>query len=139
MAEQIACGRSLPFVDDVGVRPCSRSYFLRDGVHEEVLPGVRRYVIESIVSLDEVLADIERSGGTISRENSEFLKDGVKMVAFVCSSAGRTPDEVKARKIVDWKPCRSVTEAKGFLGICVYYRIWIRNFAMRTDPIYRLT
>src|SRR5258706_3818075 len=47
--------------------------------------------------------------------------------------------KLKYEKIVDWKPCKSVTEAKGFLGICVYYRIWIRDFAIQADPIYRLT
>src|SRR5258705_10704901 len=141
LSEQISQGRSLPVIDDVGVRPVTRSFYKKEGSEEydEVLPGVRRFVMESINSLDEVLADIERSGGTISGEKSEFLTDGVKMVAFICGSEGRTPEEAKIRKIVDWKPCKSVTEAKGFLGICVYYRIWIRDFAIRADPIYRLT
>ena len=61
------------------------------------------------------------------------------MVAFVCSSKERTPEETKVRKIVNWRPCGSVTEVKGFLGLCVYYRIWIKNFAMRADPLYELT
>ena len=103
------------------------------------MPGVRKYVMEAIVSLDETLADIERSGGTISGEKSEFLKDGIKMVAFMCGSKGRTPEEAKIRKVVNWKPCASVTEVKGFLGLCVYYRIWIRDFAVRADPLYQLT
>ena len=59
-----------------------------DGDYEEVLPGLRKYVMEAIVLLDEILADIERSGGTISEEKSEFLKDGIKMVAFICGSKG---------------------------------------------------
>ena len=35
-------------------------------------------MMEAIVSLDQTLAVIERSGGTISGEKSEFLKDGLK-------------------------------------------------------------
>ena len=92
-----------------------------EGEFEEVMPGVRKYVMEVIVSLNETLADIEQSGGTISREKSEFLKDRIKMVAFMCGSKGRTPEEAKIRKVVNWKPCTSVTEVKGFLGLCVYY------------------
>ena len=133
---QIAYRCSLLFIDDVGIRPLSRSYFLKNSIYEEVFPSVRHFIIESIISLDEVLADIERFRGTISREKSKFLKDRVRMVAFVCGSAGRTPNEVKVKKIVDWKLCKLVTEAKEFLGICVYYRIWVKNFTMRTDPIY---
>ena len=59
-----------------------------DGEFEEVMPGVRKYVIEAIVSLDETLADIERSGRTISGEKSELLKDGIKMVAFMLDRKG---------------------------------------------------
>ena len=103
------------------------------------MPGVRKFVIEAIVSLDQTLADIERSGGTISGEKSEFLKDGIKMVAFICGSKGRTPEEAKVRKVVNWKPCATVTEVKGFLGLCVYYRIWIKDFAIRANPLYQLT
>ena len=84
---KIAQGRSKPFIDDVGVKPASRSFYRKngngcgseeddgDGEFEEVLPGVRRYVMEAIISLDQTLADIERSGGTISGEKSEFLMD----------------------------------------------------------------
>ena len=89
LAEQIAQGRSRPFIDDVGLKPASRSFYRKsdeNGEFEEALPGVRRFVMEAIISLDQTLADIERSGGTISREKSEFLMDGIKMVAFTCGS-----------------------------------------------------
>ena len=49
---------------------------------------VRKFIMEAIVSLDETLGDIEQSCRTISREKSEFLKDGIKMVAFICGSKG---------------------------------------------------
>ncbi len=141
LSEQIAQGRSLPFVDDVGIRPNTRSFYKREGgeEYEEVMPGVKKYVMEAISSLDQTLADIERSGGTVSGEKSEFLKDGVKVVAFVCGSAGRTPEAAKVHKIINWRPCESITEVKGFLGLCVYYRVWIKDFAMRADPLYELT
>ena len=137
LQEQIAQGRAKPLIDDMGVKLASKSFYRKrkqtscrtertaegdgDGEFEEVMPGLRKYVMEAIVSLDETLADIERSGGTISGEKSEFLKDEIKMVAFMCGSKGRTPEEAKIRKVVNWKPCTSVTEVKGFLGLCVYY------------------
>ena len=58
------------------------------GEFEEVISKVRKYVMEAIVSLDDILADIERSSSTIFEEKSEFLKDGIKMVAFMCGSKG---------------------------------------------------
>ena len=29
-------------------------------------------------------------------------------------------------------------EVKGFLGFCIYYRIWIRDFAVRANSLYQL-
>ena len=71
----------------------------------------------------------------ISKEKSEFLKDGIKMVAFICKSKGRIPEEAKIRKIVNWKLCALVMEVKGFAGHCVHYQIWIRDFAVRANPL----
>ena len=119
LQKQIAQGWVKPFIDDVGVKPASKSFYRKrkqtscraegdeteegdkDDEFEEVIPRVKKYVMEAIVFLDETLADIEQSGRTISGEKSEFLKDGIKMVAFMCGSKGRTPEEAKIRKIVN--------------------------------------
>ena len=34
---------------------------------------------------------------------------------------GRTPENKKIIKILDWLFCRSATEIKGFIKFCVYY------------------
>ena len=50
---------------------------------------MRLYILEAVQSLDEVLADIERAGGTIFEFKAAFLGLGLKIVAFVCDSEGR--------------------------------------------------
>ena len=128
-----------PFIDDIAVEPKTKSYF-RDsnGRPEEVVPGIRRFVREAIVSLDKVLADIERAGATISGENSEFLKESWKVVAYICGEKGRSPGEVKMKKIYDWPPCKNVTDVRAFIRLCVYYRIWIRDFSVIAEPLFKL-
>ena len=69
------------------------------------IPGVRLYILEAIQSLDKVLADIERAGGTILRFKSAFVCEGLKIVAFVCDSEGRHPVAEKMRKIIEWPAC----------------------------------
>jgi len=67
LKDQISAKRGKPFLDDVGVKPPTRSLFLdSSGKSIEVAPGIRRYILEAIVSIDKVMADIERAGGTIS-------------------------------------------------------------------------
>ena len=101
-----------------------------------LIPGVRLYVLEAIQNLDAVLADIERAGGTIVGYKSVFLAEGITVVAYVCDSNRRHPDIEKVRKILDWPPCKSVTEAKPFIGHCLYYPIWIKDFTHIADPIF---
>ena len=102
LKDPILENRGKPFIDDVAVKPVSRSYYLdKESKPEEVAPGIRRHILEAIVSLDKVLADIERAGATISGEKSEFLKDLLKVVAYVCGKDGRTPEQVKVKRIVD--------------------------------------
>ena len=124
LQHQILRGRCEPFIDDVAAKPPSRStYPDADGKPKmSTIPGVCLYILEAIQSLDEVLADIERAGGTISGFKSAFVCEGLKIVTFVCDSEGRHPVAEKVRKIVEWPACRNVTEARAFIGIWVYYR-----------------
>ena len=125
---------ALPFMDDIGVK----GPFDTPANREEVLPGIRRGALEHIRWLDGVLADIERAGCTISPDKSQFCCAGIRIVGFICDGDGRHPDTVKVIKIVEWPPCSSPTEARGFIGVCVYYRIFIEDFALISAPIYRL-
>jgi len=76
------------FVDDFGVNGPKSRY----GEEEvEGLAGVRRCVVDHLQNLDNVLADVERAGATISREKSAWCWNRVKIVRFVCADAGRWP------------------------------------------------
>ena len=106
--------------------------------NEEIAPGIRRYVLELIQNLDKVLADLERAGATIAGAKSQFCHTGIKIVGYICDADGRHPDTSKVLKILDWPECTDVTSARAFIGVCVYYRIWIKNFAQVAAPIYHL-
>ena len=123
---------AMPFLDDIGIKGPYTDYD-----DAEKLPGIRRFVYEHLINLDKTLDRIERAGAVIGPK-SQFCYNGMNVVGFVCGSGGRGPASTKVLKIVDWQPCENTTEAKAFLGICVYYRIWIQHFALIAEPIYRL-
>ena len=104
-----------PFVDDIGVQGPYSQY--KD---KEAIPGVRQSVLEHIRNLDKVLADVERSGATISGEKSQFCMTGIKNVGFICDADGRSPESAKAAKEVDWEPFRDLSVARAFIGLRVY-------------------
>jgi hypothetical protein len=126
---------AIPFLDDIGVKGPKTRYN-----DEEVpeLPGVRKFVLEHIQNLDKVLADLERAGATMSAEKSMFCMAGLKIVGYVCDAKGRHPDAIKVLKMLEWETCKDLTEARAFIGICGYYRIWIEFYALIAEPIFRL-
>jgi hypothetical protein len=69
LRHQILQGRCEPFIEDVAVKPRSRFRYPDPNTGEPTdspIPGVGLYILESIQDLDNVLADMERAGGTIS-------------------------------------------------------------------------
>src|SRR5438477_9501677 len=105
----------MPFLDDIGVKGPTSMYS-----NTEVLPGVRRFVMEHIQSLDRTLEWIERAGCTIGPK-SQFCMDGVAIVGYVCGAEGQSPERAKVIKILKWKQCMNIREARAFIGMCVYY------------------
>jgi len=55
---------------------------------EESLLGVRRYILEHIMWLDGVLADLEQAGCIISGAKSYFYKDEIIVVGYHCNGKG---------------------------------------------------
>ena len=123
------------FVHDVGVGGPKTRY----GEEEvEGLPGVRRCILEHLQNRDDVLADVERAGATISGEKSDWCWNVVKIVGFVCWEAGRWPQASKVGKVWNWPRCINCPECRAFSGLCTYYRILIREYAIVPGPLSRI-
>ena len=67
---------------------------------EESLLGVYRYIMEYIIWLDGVLADLERARCTILGVKSYFYKDEIIVVSYRYNRKGQYPEELKVAKIV---------------------------------------
>jgi len=63
---------------------------------------------------------------------------GIKVVGYMCDFEGRHPDVFKVAKILEWPFLSDITTARVFIGVCVYFRIWIEYFALIAIPIYIL-
>ena len=130
--EDLILHNCMPFLDDIRVKGPTTIYN-----NTKVLPGVWQFVIEYIQVLDRTLECIERAGCTIGPK-SQFCISRIVIVGFVCRAEGRSPEIAKVIKILEWRACRNVGEARAFVGVCVYYQIWIPEFAMLAKPIYNL-
>ena len=61
---------------------------------------MRRYILEYIIWLDGVLANLERARYTVLGVKSYFCKDKIIVVSYRCNRKGRYPEELKVVKIV---------------------------------------
>ncbi|KAF8857448.1 hypothetical protein BDZ45DRAFT_549648, partial [Acephala macrosclerotiorum] len=110
----------IPFLDDVRVKRLYTNYD-----NELAFPEIRRFVFEHIQNLNRTLDQIERNG--------------IIIVDFVCSFEKRFFESVKIIKILKWTKCDNIFEVKAFIGICIYYKIWIQYFDIIIESLYRLT
>ena len=42
-------------------------------------------------------------------------------------------------KVLSWKVPENVTEVKQFLGLCSYYRKYVKNFSQIAHPLFEIT
>ena len=84
----------MPYLDDVCVKGPKTIY-----QEEEIEPGIRKYVAKHLSNIDQVLADIERAGATISRHKSDFCYALMIVVGYQIDKNGRHPDIKKVEKI----------------------------------------
>ena len=78
---------------------------------EESLLGVRRYIIEYIMWLDGVLADLEQARCIILGVKSYFYKNKIIVVGYRYNRKGRYLEELKVTKIVYWRDCEDIISA----------------------------
>ena len=54
------------------------------------------------------------------------------------SAQGIRVDPTKIEAVVNWKPPRSVTEVRSFLGLAGYYRRFVKGFFVIASPLTKL-
>jgi hypothetical protein len=124
--------KAKPYMDDIAVKGPKTYYSF-----EEVVPGIRRFILEHIENLDAILERLERAGATIGG-SSQFCMPGLSLVGFVTDADGRHPPTAKVIKILEWPIPESPREVREFIGVCVFYRLWIQDFSRIAEPLYRL-
>ncbi|KAL3687049.1 hypothetical protein R1sor_013358 [Riccia sorocarpa] len=128
--------KTMPFLDDVPIKGC------REEEKDEILDsrGCRRYVSEHIEDCEKVLKRLEEVNLTLSGVKSTFGVREVVIVGHLCGWFGRKPEAAKIDAIQRIREvCKSLSEVRRFLGMCVFYYIWIPHYAHIAEPLYALS
>ncbi len=124
---------ALSFVNDIEVKKSKITYN-----DEFIVSEIRRYVMKHIQWLNDVLTDIERADCIIFEKKSQFCCEELRVVEFVCDVEERHSDTTKVIKILNWSSCQNAVDVREFIEICVFYRVFIADFALIAQSIYAL-
>ena len=62
----------------------------------------------------------------------------VAFLGYVLSEKGIDVEEEKVAVVRDWPPPRNLSELRSYLGLCSYYRRFMKGFADIAAPLYKL-
>ena len=88
--------------------------------------------------LQVVLETLRKEQLYVKMSKCEFWLKEVSFLRHIVSKEGIRVDPRKIEVILEWKPPRSVTKVRSFLGLVSYYRRFVKGFLMTTAPMTRL-
>ncbi|MCO5601836.1 hypothetical protein L7F22_055961 [Adiantum nelumboides] len=89
--------------------------------------------------LDIVFQELRKNELHINAKKSEFFLNKIHYLAHIVSHNQVRMDPAKIQVIKDWPPLTTVHDVRSFLGLCSYYRRFIRGFAHVAAPLHDLT
>ncbi|GET58728.1 enzymatic polyprotein, putative [Rhizophagus irregularis DAOM 181602=DAOM 197198] len=101
---------------------------LMDEILEEYINDFVVVYIDDIMIYSENLKD--------HMEHVEkFLERNIEFLGHIVGNDGLRPDDKKIEKIKEMKVPTTVKEVRSFLGLCSYYRKFVKNFSKIARPI----
>ena len=89
--------------------------------------------------LDEVLSILDKNSLYAKMSKCEVGMKEMLYLGHIISAEGVQVHMEKIRAIKDWPTPKTVTKLKGFLGLCTYYRRYVKDFSKFSAALTDLT
>jgi hypothetical protein len=86
-----------------------------------------------------ILRTLDEAKMILNLEKCQFFQQSIRFLGHIISAEGIEPDPDKILKILQWPLPKNITQLRGFLAICSYYRQFIKSFSTRAAPLSDLT
>ncbi|KAH7724395.1 gagpol and env protein precursor [Aphelenchoides avenae] len=89
--------------------------------------------------LERVFQKLREYNLRLKPSKCAFLTTETEFLGHVISSEGLKADYAKIEKILNFPVPMSQTDVRSFLGICNYYKKFVRNFSQKSKPLRDVT
>lgn len=93
---------------------------------------------EHVVHLREVFSRLRAANLKLNPMKCTFLQREVSYLGHVVSAEGVRTDPVKIKSVLEWERPHNKTQVRSFIGLCAYYRKFIKDFSTIARPMHKL-
>jgi hypothetical protein len=94
---------------------------------------------EHIDRLAQVFQRIKEAGLKLKPSKCHLFACSVEFLGHVVSEQGIQTTEEKIETVKNWPVPKNLMESRSFVGLCSYYRRFIKDFSKIAGPLYALT
>lgn len=88
--------------------------------------------------LETVLNCIKNAGLILNSKKCTFCARQINILGHLVSREGIRPDPEKVRAVQNFPVLKNIRDVRSFLGLCSYYRRFIKDFCVQARPLQEL-
>ncbi|GFX87454.1 retrovirus-related Pol polyprotein from transposon 297 [Trichonephila clavipes] len=105
---------------------------------DDVIIGGRTFE-EHLQNNRKVLSKLSDANLKLNPSKCKFFQKEVNYLGHIISAEGVRTDPEKVSAVKNWKRPENLRELRSFLGLCTYYRKFVKGFSNIARPLHRLT
>jgi len=89
--------------------------------------------------LEEVFNRLRDANLKLKLTKVKLFQREISFLGHKISAEGVAMDPEKISEIVNWSSPKNIHEVRQFLGLCSYYRRYVKDFSRHASPLHELT
>ncbi|GFV77070.1 retrovirus-related Pol polyprotein from transposon 412 [Trichonephila clavipes] len=94
---------------------------------------------EHLQNIRKVLSKLSDANLKLNPSKCKFFQKEVNYLGHIISAEGVRTDPEKVSAVKNWKRPENLRELRSFLGLCTYYRKFVKGFSNIARPLNKLT